>query len=261
MRVFRIYVFLTIFLLRRCKMKKIKCLFAISLVLIIASGAIAGNSKHGVSPPSGDHFKFNLVTEWADVTGAIDVVVDTNSLDDVVYDANNITGDLAIYGVILPSTIAAGDYTLEGTGDYDGWIFEITIADPCAPVVEIGYTTTTYPVTGHIEKPHEILVPLSGATTIGINEGDYMVADNDATDGDGAMQVPAGSYDTFDQARGKPGGEVTFGDLHQRLKKKPVWVKHNGGRYPTLIISGNVGPWVYDNAGCTNYAFRMYKLE
>jgi hypothetical protein len=259
-------------------MKKIRCLFAVSLIMVIATGAIAAKPDHGVSPPPGDHFNINCVTAWTAFSGEIAIVVDSNSLNGIDPTTAELTGDLTmtfndVSGVLTdtdpvgtltlsPVPIAAGSAILSnGTGAYAGWVIEVTITGPT--VVDDGeHETTTYTLTGHIEKPHEILVPLVGITSIGIQVGEYMVADNDATDGPGWIQLPAGNYDTYDQARGKPGGEVTWGDLHTRLTKKPVWIKHNGdgGVYGTLVISGSHGPWVYDNDGCTNYALRFYPL-
>lgn len=103
---------------------------------------------------------------------------------------------------------------------------------------------------------NEILVPLNGSGMLGFIVGEpFMIMDNDMTDDDQAwVQIPAGLYDTFDQARGKPGGELYWGNSHARATKKPVWELHNSS------WNLHAGNWPFDNTGVTCYSFRLYPL-
>ena len=105
---------------------------------------------------------------------------------------------------------------------------------------------------------NEILVPLTGSGMLGFTEGSsFLISDNDMTDGQAWVQVPAGVYDTYDQARGKPGGDLTWGNYHARVTGKPVWQQHN----VALPIPGwGVGNWPFTNNGVTCYSFRLYPL-
>ncbi|MBA7530099.1 hypothetical protein ES705_22302 [subsurface metagenome] len=107
-------------------------------------------------------------------------------------------------------------------------------------------------------EPGEILVPFIGLGNLGIIVGPFMITDSDMTDGQAWIQIPAGSYDTFDQARGKPGGNLTWGNYHARTTRKPVWQQHND---PLNLPSGYVGNWPFDNTGVTCYSFRLYPLQ
>jgi len=111
-----------------------------------------------------------------------------------------------------------------------------------------------------IVQPYEILVPLNGSGQLGFVDGpDFRILDNDMTDdGYAWVQVPAGSYDTFDQVRGTPGGNLTWGNFHERLKGKPVWVQHND---PLNWGTGASGHWPFINNGITCYSFRLYPIE
>ncbi len=107
---------------------------------------------------------------------------------------------------------------------------------------------------------NEILVPLNGSGMLGFVEGSpFQILDNDMTDDEQAwVQIPAGLYDTFDQARGKPGGELTWGNYHARSTGKPVWEQHNND----LPIPGwGVGNWLFTNNGVTCYSFRLYPID
>ncbi len=107
---------------------------------------------------------------------------------------------------------------------------------------------------------NEILVPLNGTGALGWVVGDtFLILDNDMTDdGLALVQVPAGIYATFDQVRGKPGGNLTWGNYHERFKGKPVWVNHNN---PTINWQGGLGsPWAFTNNGITCYTFRLYMV-
>ena len=102
----------------------------------------------------------------------------------------------------------------------------------------------------------EILVPLNGSGMLTFVPGlTFEILDNDMTDGEAIVQIPNGSYDTFDQARGKPGGSLTWGDYHIRAKGKPVWVQHND---PLSLPP--YGSWLFTNDGVTCYSFRLYPL-
>jgi len=107
---------------------------------------------------------------------------------------------------------------------------------------------------------NEILVPLIGSGMLGWKEGaDFLILDNDMTDdGQAWVQVPAGSYDTFDQARGKPGGDLTWGNSHARSTGKPVWEQHNN---PVNWGTGKIGNWLFTNNGVTCYSFRLYLID
>jgi len=106
---------------------------------------------------------------------------------------------------------------------------------------------------------NEILVPLNGIGKLGFVQGPYFqILDNDMTDGQAWVQIPAGLYDTFDQARGKPGGELFWGNEHIRVTGKPVWEQHNND----LPIPGwGVGNWLFTNNGVTCYSFRLYPID
>lgn len=107
--------------------------------------------------------------------------------------------------------------------------------------------------------PNEILVPLNGSGMLGFVEGSpFQILDNDMTDGQAWVQIPAGLYDTFDQARGKPGGDLYWGNFHARSTRKPVWEQHNDD----LPIPGwGVGNWSFTNNGVTCYSFRLYPID
>ena len=111
---------------------------------------------------------------------------------------------------------------------------------------------------------NEILVPLNGYGMLRFSEGSpFQILDNDMTDGQAEVQIPTGLYDTYDQARGKPGSELFWGNFHARVKGKPKWEQHN----VTLPIPGwGVGNWRFtngnvDNDGATCYSFRLYPLQ
>lgn len=108
-----------------------------------------------------------------------------------------------------------------------------------------------------VAKPNEILVPLNGSGWLGATEGSpFKILDNDMTDDNQAwVQIPSGMYITYDQARGKPGGELTYGDHHVRTTKKPIWDVHveNLNWWP-----GRSGNWEYINNGVTCYSYRLY---
>jgi len=105
---------------------------------------------------------------------------------------------------------------------------------------------------------NEILVPLNGSGKLGFIAGaDFRILDNDMTDGQAWVQVPAGLYDTFDQARGKPGGDLYWGNYHERLEGKPVWAQHND---PLKWRTGAKGNWLFTNNGITCYSFRLYPI-
>ena len=107
--------------------------------------------------------------------------------------------------------------------------------------------------------PGEILVPLNGSGELGIIVGEpFMIMDNDMTDGYAWVQIPAGSYDTFDQARGKPGGTLFWGNIAVRLLTgKPVWEQHND---PLNLPDEYEKHWTFTNNGVTCYSFRLYPL-
>ena len=105
---------------------------------------------------------------------------------------------------------------------------------------------------------NEILVPLNGSGMLGFKEGSpFQILDDDMTDGQAWVQVPAGLYDTYDQARGKPGGELFWGNYHARSTGKPAWEQHND---PLNWWTGRQGNWPFTNSGVTCYSFRLYPL-
>jgi len=109
-----------------------------------------------------------------------------------------------------------------------------------------------------ILKPNEILIPLYGTGWLGATEGPtFQIIDNDMTDGQAWVQIPAGWYDTFDQARGKPGGNLDYGDHHTRSTGRPIWVLHADDLnwWP-----GRSGNWIFINNGVTCYSYRFYPL-
>lgn len=108
-------------------------------------------------------------------------------------------------------------------------------------------------------KPNEILVPQVGSGYLGFKTGPtFQILDNDMTDdGQAWVQVPAGLYDTFDQARGKPGGELFWGNFHTRSTGKPKWEQHNDPLDWRTRLQGN---WPYTNNKVTCYSFRLYPL-
>jgi hypothetical protein len=69
-----------------------------------------------------------------------------------------------------------------------------------------------------ISGGHVIFVPLVGRTKIKLAEGDYAVLDKNATDGEGAFQLPNPDpdndgvtvYSVWARALGKPGGKATM---------------------------------------------------
>jgi len=108
-------------------------------------------------------------------------------------------------------------------------------------------------------KPGEILVPLNGSGMLGFKEGSpFQILDNDMTDdGQAWVQIPAGLYDTFAQARGKPGGNLTWGQYYDRSTGKPVGNQHND---PLNWWAGRTGNWLFTNDGITCWSFRLYPL-
>lgn len=115
-------------------------------------------------------------------------------------------------------------------------------------------------VVGKVMGPNEILVPLIGSGMLGFVEGSpFQILDNDMTDdGQAWVQVPAGLYDTFDQARGKPGGDLYWGNFHARSTGKPEWYQHND---PLNWWTGRTGNWSFTNNGVTCYSFRLYPID
>jgi len=114
-------------------------------------------------------------------------------------------------------------------------------------------------VTEGSPEANEILVPLNGSGKLGFKAGSpFKVLDNDMIDdGQAWVQIPPGLYDTYDQARGKPGGWLFWGNRHVRSTGKPVWEQHN----VSLPIPGwGVGNWEFTNGGVTCYSFRLYPL-
>jgi hypothetical protein len=112
-------------------------------------------------------------------------------------------------------------------------------------------------VTEGLPGPGEILVPLNGSGMLTFVLGStFEILDNDMTDGEAIVQIPAGLYDTFDQARGKPGFDLFWGNFHARTTGKPVWEQHND----PLSMPAQVGSWPFANNGVTCYSFRLYPL-
>ena len=149
----------------------------------------------------------------------------------------------------------------------DTLIIDETDSDLTAGKIGIGaFYSTTWPAsTIYFDnvnvsglKPSEILVPLNGSGMLGFTEGSpFQILDNDMTDGQAWVQVPAGLYDTYDQARGKPGGNLYWGNYHARSTGKPVWEQHND---PLNWGTGQSGNWRFTNNGVTCYSFRLYPL-
>ncbi len=106
---------------------------------------------------------------------------------------------------------------------------------------------------------NEILVPLNGSGMLGFKAGPtFEILDNDMTDdGQAWVQVPPAFYDTYDQARGKPGGDLFWGNFHARSTGKPQWTQHNDPLDWRTRPSGN---WPFINNGVTCYSFRLYPL-
>jgi len=108
----------------------------------------------------------------------------------------------------------------------------------------------------------EILVPLIGNGYLGWTVGpEFKITDNNMLDdGHAWVQVPAGFYSTWDQARGTPGGSLYWGNTQNRLIGKPVWIAHNGAGIDWN--SGWIGnnDWPFSNNGVTNYSFRLYPV-
>ena len=83
-------------------------------------------------------------------------------------------------------------------------------------------------------------------------------------DGQAWVQVPAGVYDTYDQARGKPGGDMFWGNMHIRATGKPAWTQHNND---LNWLTGAQGNWAFyndyddDGKGVTCYSFRLYLAQ
>jgi len=147
-------------------------------------------------------------------------------------------------------------------------MFDVTDSTFSAGKIGVGaYTGSTVYfdnilVTGpnvKIMSPNEILVLLNGSGRLGFVEGSpFQILDNDMTDGQAWVQVPVGVYDTYDQARGKPGGELYWGNYHARLTGKPVWTLHNNN---LNWWSGRSGNWLFTNNGVTCYSFRLYPAQ
>lgn len=143
-------------------------------------------------------------------------------------------------------------------------LFDVTDAAHSAGKIGLGGWKSTVNfdnvlVVGKVMEPNEILVPLNGTGMLGFKSGpDFRILDNDMTDdGQAWVQVPAGLYDTFDQARGKPGGDLFWGNYHARSTGKPVWEQHNDPLDWRTRPSGN---WPFTNNGVTCYSFRLYPI-
>ncbi|TRZ54176.1 MAG: DUF1080 domain-containing protein [Dehalococcoidia bacterium] len=146
--------------------------------------------------------------------------------------------------------------------------FDVTDTSLSAGKIGVGaYAgSTVYFDNVYVEGPNvkvmganEILVPVDGYGKLGFKEGSpFQILDNDMTDGQAWVQVPAGFYDTYDQARGKPGGDLFWGNYHARAERKPVWEQHND---PLNWWSGRQGNWKFTNNGVTCYSFRLYPLQ
>jgi hypothetical protein len=109
---------------------------------------------------------------------------------------------------------------------------------------------------------NEILVPKFGSGWLGCVEGTpFQILDNDMTDdGQAWVQLPAGVYDTYDQARGKPGGFLVYGDKHIRASGKPEWVLHADNLNWNNWGGVGWGNWLFTNEGVTCYSYRFYAL-
>ena len=259
-------------------MKNIKMLIVVALVLGLVGFAMAKTDKHDPSPPSGDHFNVNCVTAWSGFEGTLTITSDNDPLTPPDWPTTGaLTGDLNMSfndstgvltdgdGTLLLTDTGGNTFTMDsGTGKYEGWLIVGTFSGPVTVDNLDGTDTDTYILTGHIEKPNEILVPYDGSGMIGMVEGaEFEITDNDMTDGQAWIQMPAGTYDWWDQARGKPGGSMTWGDLHIRATKKPVWELHPdgpGSAGDDFVVPTDLGNWPYTNDGCTNYALRLYPV-
>ena len=145
--------------------------------------------------------------------------------------------------------IAGYDFVMGlGTGKYAGYWIEgtVTLDDFANDPETGGYAVLT--LTGHVEGPNEILVPLetlAGEYNLIIEEGDtFAILDNDMTDGEAKIQIPAGTYGVYDQAGGTPGGEgeVEWVQLESllniRATKKPVWQQEDDLVIPEDVFAG-----------------------
>ena len=81
-------------------MKIIRCLFVVGLIMVIATGAIAANTKHGISPPTGEHYAFNCVTAWSQFNGEIALVVERFLSPRLEHDVDLFLEDLAVELVV-----------------------------------------------------------------------------------------------------------------------------------------------------------------
>jgi len=144
------------------------------------------------------------------------------------------------------------------------------VIDDSLPAGKIGlgayFGSVVYFDNVRIMAPSEILVPFVGSGSLGFVAGpDFRIPDNDMTDdGQAWVQVPPYCYDTYDQARGKPGGELHWGNTHVRVTKKPVWEQHNNDLCWGATAKAT---WPFTNGnqtegipGVTCYSFRMYPL-
>jgi len=186
---------------------------------------------------------YNPIVGWTDSGGAYTDAQTWNTLKVV---AKDYQFELYINGTLVATVTDTVEYAASGHVGL--------IVDKYA----IGQNTYFDDVNISGLKPTEILVPLNGSGMLGFIAGSpFQILDNDMTDGQAWVQIPAGLYDTYDQARGKPGGDLYWGNYHARSAGKPVWNQHN----VALPIPGwGVGNWLFTNNGVTCYSFRLYPL-
>lgn len=173
---------------------------------------------------------------------------------------------------ILGTPLYLGRFVGAGNHNFYGMIDEVALYNRALTAEEIqqhyqnglvglGYAQTHFSFNCVTEEgeglgSNEILVPLDGLGMLGFKAGStFKVLDNDMTDGQAWVQIPAGLYDTFDQVRGKPGGELFWGNAHARGKGKPEWEQHNDPLDWRTRLSGN---WSFTNDGIVCYSFRLY---
>lgn len=103
-----------------------------------------------------------------------------------------------------------------------------------------------------VMKPNEILIAENG-TVPGLQYlcgNEFAILDHDAgvIDGDRALlQLPETAiYDVYCSARGKPGGWITWGSIHQRVEVpagKPTWHQHVPDNFSLFNYYCGLGPY------------------
>ncbi len=277
-------------------MRKLVILGITALVLMVMVMPVSSVAADSVKPPKGLHWDVNFVTDFSEFSGTLWV----NTSPGSILNDGTITGDLnmlvtqylglgeflledttgtlhykMIYSYIGPcdppglhDECYAGTFTIDqGTGAYEGWFITGSFDGYRDILLDLTHDHYRF-LTGHVERPNEILIPLNGTGYVQWTFGsDFRVVDNDANVNDGDMAIVQfpwnmDMYVWWLSARGKPGSiapnDIT-GDGHTtwlRSTGAPTWIQWPGIYSWTGGVNGHTAS--LNNNGVTNLGLRVY---